>query len=208
MANVFDELTTMIGNIVLKVTRYNVPRLGIISSTDDKTGQGRVLAHVPSLGWDTDDKGAWCFPKDKKGLTTLKRGDYVIVEFLDGNRDLPMYSGKAFNMKNMLPKNYDGNPLTQVLFEDPEQEFALVYNGKDKKFSMGKGDESYVKGDTFETEFQKTVDYIAQLKADFANWVVVPNDGGGALKAIIIASSNLKPTPTATGILSTKIKGE
>jgi hypothetical protein len=207
MANVFDEITSMIKKIVLQTTKFSVPRMGIISQVKDELKEGRVLCHVPAFGWDTDAAGIWCYPKDKGSLITPPVGTYVMIEFIDGNIDFPVYSGIVMSMKNMIPKNYT-DEKTQVIFEDSGRVFKMVYNENDEVLTMGSGGESFVKGDTFKPEFQKAIDYIAQLKADFTAWTPVPNDGGAVLKTIVSTGSNLKPTPTATGMLSDKIKGE
>lgn len=125
MANPFDKLIDMINKIVKDATKFNVPRMGIISQTTDSLGKGRILVLIPSLGWDTDEKGAWCYAKDKKAIITPQIGDYVIVEFIDGDRDLPVYSGIATQMKDMLPINYDGSEKTQILFESDDSEVLI-----------------------------------------------------------------------------------
>lgn len=167
MSQSFDELTGMIRKMVLDIVRYNVPRLGQVSKIDDETSSGRILVLIPVLGWDTDNLGAWCFPKDKKSLITPKVGDYVYVEFIDGDRNQPVYSGIANGMKDMLPKNYDGKPTTQIIFEDNSGKAYVKYDEKEKEFLISdssgnkvslkdgvlkifSGTESFLKGDTFD----------------------------------------------------------
>ena len=136
MANTFDQITDMIKKIVLEVTRYNVPRIGKVSKIIDSFKKGRILVTIPILGWDTDDIGAWCYPKDKKGIITPSVGDYVLVEFIDGNKELPVYSGIASQMKDMLPGNYDGENSTQILFENRNKEEYFKYDEITKILSM------------------------------------------------------------------------
>lgn len=120
MANFFNDLTTMLKKIIIDSTRFHVPRLGKIVNINDSQKKGRVLVQIPSLGWDTNDKAAWCYPKDKKSFITPKVNDFVIIEFLDGNIDYPLYSGMANQMKDMIPKSYDGNPTTQIIHESTD----------------------------------------------------------------------------------------
>jgi len=150
MANSYDEIVGMIRKIVLDVVRYNVPRLGIVSQVIDNVGKARILVLIPSLGWDTDDTGAWCGVIEKNGLITPNVGDYVIIQFVDGDRDLPVYMGKATYMKNMLPDAYTNENL-QILFENRKRNFSIRYNETNEVLSIGEGNESFLKGDTFDT---------------------------------------------------------
>lgn len=68
--------------------------------------------------------------------------------------------------------------------------------------------EPYVLGNKLKDELQKIVDAIIQLKNDFSTWAPVPNDGGAALKAKVMAGFCVKPPAILEFILSKKIKGE
>lgn len=217
MANAYEDLVTMIEKIIKDVTRFYIPRIGYVSKIIDSLGKGRILVLIETLGWNTDEKGAWCFPKSKS-IVTPNVGDYVIVEFVDGDRDLPVYSGIANQMKNMLPESYESEN-TQVLFENREKDFSILYKENEKKYlidggqsdstvEIGAADESYIKGDTAKTELQKNIDALTQLQTDFTSWTPVPNDGGAALKAIISAGFGLSALASLANILSEKIKGE
>jgi len=232
MANKFDTTIGMIEKLILDNTRFFVPRLGQVTQVNDELQKGRILVNIPSLGWDTDDKGAWCYPKDKQSLITPNVGDWVIVEFIDGDRDYPIYSGIANQMKDMLPLIYDGKHTSQVIFEDKEQSTYVLYDEEAKEFIIedshgnkitlkdGKiliegteikllnGGEHFVKGDTLKTELQKNVDALNQLQTDFTTWVPVPNDGGAALKTILSTGFLVKSIATLANILSTLIEGE
>lgn len=128
-----EDLYSMISKIARDAMKYNVPRIAQVASTSDPLKKGRVLVLVPILGWDTNDKGAWCFPKDSNGITTPKRGDWVLVEFIDGDMNLPIYSGIATQMKDMLPGNYDGKETTQLPFESNDGESFLKFDELLKK---------------------------------------------------------------------------
>lgn len=139
MANSYEELIGMISKLILDVTKYYVPRIGKVSKIVDDMGKGRILVHIPMLGWDTDNIGAWCYPKDKNSLLTPGINDYVLVEFIDGDRDLPVYSGLATQMKDMLPRNYE-NQDTQIIFESRGKDDHIQYNEKEKKLSIESGE--------------------------------------------------------------------
>lgn len=218
MSNTYEDLVTMIGKIIKDMTRFYVPRLGYVSKINDSLNRGRILVHIASLGWDTDDKGAWCFPKDKQALITPNVGDYVLVEFLDGDRDFPVYSGIATQMKDMLPTSYESEK-SQVIFENRDKDFSVLYKEDTKQYlidegqsdstiEIGSADESFIKGDTAKTELQKNIDALTQLQTDFTSWTPVAMDGGAALKAIISAGFGLSPLASLANILSEKIKGE
>ena len=120
----FDDFTNMIQMIIRDETKYFVPRLGIVSQIIDPISKGRILVKIPSLGWDADDKAAWCFPKHIKGIVTPNVGDYVLIEFVDGNMTMPVYSGIAHYMKDMIPKNYTSEQ-TQVIAESRDGVTAI-----------------------------------------------------------------------------------
>ena len=74
------------------------------------------------------------------------------------------------------------------------------------KVTLGAGTKKMVLGDTIQTQLQKIVDQLTQLKTDFSTWVVVPMDGGAALKAKIAAGFALKPSADLSQILSSNHK--
>jgi hypothetical protein len=141
--NDFDYLTTMLQKAMKLENRfkYSVPRMGQVKKVEDQNQTGRVLVICDSLGWSTESQGVWAYPKDMKRLIIPKKDDYVILEWIDGNRDKPVvYSSIAYWMKNMLPKNFDGQATTQVLYEDNKQELSIIYdeNAKELKISQEK----------------------------------------------------------------------
>lgn len=133
-----DTLTGIFEKIVTPMFKYAVPRLGKVVDVNDK--EGRVLALVPSLGWDTKDKATWCFPTDKKSLIVPKVNDFVLIEWIDSNPDIPMYRGIASNLKDMIPKIYSGNPKFSVLFESNEEKISITYDEEKNLMKIGKSD--------------------------------------------------------------------
>jgi phage baseplate assembly protein gpV len=137
--NDFDYLTTMLQKAMRLENRfkYSVPRLGQVKQVDDQNQTGRILVICDSLGWSTESQGVWAYPKDVRRLITPKKDDYVIIEWIDGNRDKPViYSSIAYWMKDMLPKNYDGASTTQVLYEDNNKELSIVYDENTKELKV------------------------------------------------------------------------
>jgi len=133
MNSEYDDLKDMIALISRKEIKCAVPRLGQVLKVQDDEQKGRILVSIPSFGWTTQDTAEWCYPKDRRRLITPKIDDWVIVEWIDGNVDKSaVYSGIAYWMKDMLPKNYDGQPTTQLLYEDNDQELSINYDEKNK----------------------------------------------------------------------------
>ena len=135
-----DNLSDIVATMVAPLLKYAVPRLGKIVDLVDPVKKGRVLVTIDSLGWDTNEKGAWCYPKDKKSIVTPEVGDFVTVEWMDGRPEIPMYSGVANNMKDMLPQAYDGSPDNQVLFEGRDAKVKVQYNEGSDEMLIGKKD--------------------------------------------------------------------
>ena len=206
MSSKADDFITIISKIILEITRFNVPRMGQVSKIDDPDDKGRILVHIPSLGWITDDIGAWCFPVDKKSLITPAVGDWVIVQWIDGNMDLPVYTGISSRMKDMLPDSYtDEN--NQILFENRKRDFSVRYDETGEVLNMGDGSERFVKGDTAKTEMDKDQALMNALQTSINVWVPVPGDGGIALKTALAGFLGLGQANYAN-ILSDKIKWE
>lgn len=214
-------LTDLILSVVRKHFVYSVTRLGTVSKVEDEEQKGRILILIPSLGWNSDDLGVWCYPKDKKSFITPKINDYVFVEFINGDKNFPVYSGISFKMKDMILKNYDGKPTTQILFEDNLQETYVKYNEESKEFIISDshgnivtlkngeitvkgtkvtflaGNESFLKGDTFDNWITNTLKTIFDAHTH-----------GGVTPGGSSTSPPASPLTVPSGHLSDKIKGE
>lgn len=196
MSNKSDEFVTIIAKIIREATKFNVPRLGRISRIDDPESRARILVHIPSLGWDTDDIGAWCFSVDKKSLITPAVGDWVIVQWIDGNIDLPVYTGIDSKMKDMLPAAYT-DEKNQVIFENRARDFSMRYDETGEVLNIGAGTQSFVLGDALDTWITGTLK--ALYDAHTHSGVTV---GAG------VTGPPAVPLTAPTGHLSDKIKGE
>lgn len=193
MSSKADNLSTIIYRLILEVTRFKVPRLGQVSKIDDPEDRGRILVHIPSLGWNTDDIGAWCFPIDKKSLITPAVNDWVIVQWIDGNINMPVYIGMSARMKDMLPSAYtDENE--QVIFENRAKDFSIRYDESGEVLSIGAGTERLVLGDALDTWFTGTLKAVYDAH-------IHPETGASTGPPTV-------PLTAPTNYLSDKIKGE
>lgn len=109
----------------------------------------------------------------------------------------------------------DFSQSMQMIFNDNGGAFPLIIASLEQvlvfsltsmqikgKVKLGDGGEKMVLGDTIKSQLQKIIDQITQLRTDFSSWVVVPNDGGGALKTQIAAGFATKPDADLSEILS------
>ncbi len=139
MAGPLDNIIDIIQQITREQFKYMVPRLGQVVDLLDPSSKGRVKVTIPSLGWDTADKGAWCWSRDKNSLITPTLQDWVMVQWMNGKSDFPIYSGIATEMSDMLPDAYDGVNSTYVLFEEPSNEkIKIAYDALLDILEIGK----------------------------------------------------------------------
>jgi len=153
-----DSMIGLIFSAVQPLLKYMVPREGQVKDINDPEKKGRILIQIPSLGWDTNNKGAWCKPIDKNSLSTIKVNDWAIIQFVDGDPNFPIYIGKSNRIKDQLPKNYDGKSTTHVLFESPNDKIKSVYNEESDLLQIGKSDfrSSARKNDTVQITLSAT----------------------------------------------------
>lgn len=122
----YDELLGLIQAAADAVNKYTLPRLGLVTGIQDAAQNYRFVVQIPSLGYDTDDKAVKCNVIDSKSYIAPKVDDYVIVQFIDGNRDFPVIVGTANYMKDMITKNYAVG--TDVLYSR-DDEIKITYDG-------------------------------------------------------------------------------
>jgi hypothetical protein len=121
-----SELLGLIQQAANLNRRYTVPYLGRVTSLEDPDGLNRVIVQIPDLGWNTNESAAKCSIVETKGYTVPRLDDYVIVQFIAGNRDLPIILGVANNMKNMIPGEYESGK--DVLYSQPDK-MHITYDG-------------------------------------------------------------------------------
>ncbi len=200
-----NELLGLIQKAANLNNRYAVPYLGRVTSLEDPDGLNRVVVQIPDLGWNTNETAAKCSIVDTKGYTVPRLDDYVIVQFIAGDRNLPIILGVANNMKNMIPVVYSSG--TDVLYSQNDK-IKIAYDGD--QLEIGN------------TEFQpaaRTEDEVKSTSAEdtgFWNFwaamftvikgVPIPEAGGGAPSSFqaALALALVSPTPTSqTGKITT-----
>lgn len=196
-----DTFTGIINKIVNHNLKFLVPREGQVKDLKDPLKKGRVLVLIPALGWDTNDKGAWCSTIDKNLLSTVKVDDWLIIQFVDGNSNSPICIGKSTRIKDQLPKNYDGEPTTHILFESPENKIMLKYDEKKDLLQIGKKDfksSARVNDTTTSSSSEDSAFWLwlAGFIAVFNAWTPAPGDGGTVLKTALTAYLTPNPTPS------------
>lgn len=196
------DLLTLIRKIVIQQTIWLRHYIGEVKNTTDPERLGRINVTVPVLGFNDEASGFWCYPRDKNALLTPKAGDWVEIYFMNGDMDRPVYLGKAPEIDKMLPKNYDGRPSTQIVFEDPENKIRIKFDAVRNELEIGSKDfrDTARKDDSVKSTGGEDSAYWAWLSGFigvFSAWVPVPGDGGGALKTALTAFLGGNPTPTS-----------
>lgn len=191
--------------IVRGETRWLRHYVGQVINIDDKFNKGRIQVSIPILGLIDQTNAPWCNPRYINGQVTPRIDDWVEVYFVNGDQNYPVYLGIAAEMKDMILDSYSKD--IQIIHEDMESKNSIIYDKLNKVYKFGDGTESYLKGDTFKAELDKIIDMLTTLKTVFSSWVVVPGDGGAALKALITSFTS-KPDASSSNILSEFIKGE
>jgi hypothetical protein len=103
-------------------------------------------------------------------------------------------------MKGSEPSVYE-NQNTQVLFEDPDEQIALVFDQVQNVLQIGKTGFSPAARQEDTTVSSSAEDaafwgWLSGFISVFQSWVPVPSDGGAALKAALTAYLTANPTPT------------
>jgi len=175
----YDELIALIQKAANIGHRYSVPRLGQVTQEFDSTQQFRFLVQIPSLGWDTDDKASKCNVSDTKGYTAPLVGDYVIVQFIDGNLNFPIITGSANYMKDMVTKSRGVG--TDVLYEQADK-FKITYDGDQLLMGNSGFSPAARQGDATISSSSEDSAYWAFWAAMFAiiKGPPIPEAGGGA----------------------------
>jgi hypothetical protein len=150
--------------IVKQELRYYKHYIGQVRDTADKLNKGRVLVTIPILGWDSPEKGAWCFPRQMHSLSVPAVDEWVEVYFLNGDPNRPVYMGISAEIQDMIPDNYS-SPDIDILFEDPENKINVQYDRKADIMTIGKGDHMEAARKEDETLSDSSID------SAFFNWL-------------------------------------
>lgn len=193
-------LLQMLRRIIWDETRWLRHYLAKVVDVTDPDGKGQIKVICYDLGYSTEDIGIWCSARNRNALVTPKVGDWVEIYFMGGDRDRPVFIGQANDMEDMLPKNFDGNPKTYVLFEDGENNCNVKYDGLKNLLTLFNGSKAFVLGDdlvTFLNDVVSKLNSHTHLSTAIGSPTSTP-------------ATSIPPTTwtAPSGILSTKIKGE
>ena len=103
----------IIKKIIAEETLYMQHYQGLVLDNQDPLNKGRIKVALYDLGW---SQGIWAKPRVKISVPAV--GKWVDVYFINSDKDKPVYLPIAFENQDMLPKNYDGQPTTHVIFEE------------------------------------------------------------------------------------------
>lgn len=174
--------------IIIDETMYLRHYIGEIVDIKDELNKGRVKVTLPELGLDTPDLGLWCNPRQGSSLIVPKVGQWAEVYFINGNRMNPVYLYPTSEIKDNTLKNYTGDTKEKILFEDSDSKANNIkYKQSDKEIIIFDGEDYAVKYNELKTIVEELQNDLTTLKNAFSGWVVVPNDGGAALKAATTA---------------------
>ena len=179
-----------IEQIVREETRYLRHYFGTVLRNDDELNRGRVLASVPELGWNTEDQGAWCFPRQTHALSVPAIGEIVEVYFMAGHPDRPVYLGMPADFTGNLPSSYS-SPSTHIVFEDPTDKTLIRWDGSN--LDIGKS------GHIAAARQTDTIQSNATLDTVFWSWVSTISSAVNS-----IAPGSVPTVPTSlTGEITT-----
>lgn len=123
----------LIQEIIEKETKYLRHYYGQVINNIHLSRQGFVQVRVPTLGWERIDQTPFCRPRDKHSMDVPGLGEWVEVYFMEGNRDTPAYLGNCPELypippATAVPRAYDGNPTTHVLYESPIRKDSIAHD--------------------------------------------------------------------------------
>lgn len=200
-----NDITDIIEKIIIKSTlymRHYDGKVVEVKNPDLTTQEGAVKVVIYTLGWYPDEKGCWVYPRFTNSLYTPKAGDILDIGFMEGNPNRPVYYGKTNEYNINLPKSYDGKTTTQVIFEDTKNQIRDVFDESNNERNIGKTNFRYAARKEDATLSNSTTDstywtWIIGFVNVFLTWIPVPNDGGAALKAAMIAYIGANPVPSS-----------
>lgn len=178
------DLVDIMQKIILQETIWLRHYIGKVVDINDPLKKARIKVIIYDLGFDTASIGFWCYPRNLNSITTPKINDWVEVYFLNGDRDRPVYMGKANEIKDMLPKNYDNKPKSNVIFEDVDNKIKIKFDGDTNTMEMGKSN--------FQKAARENDTIIIDATTDPINWplLVAAGFAGTSLNGKINSGSN------------------
>jgi hypothetical protein len=136
----YRNIAEMIAAEVEKKLKYERRYLGQVSDNEDPSTKGRVRVMVPDLGWDSQERAQWCWPRQGHGMSVPSVGQWVEVWFVAGKREWAAYQGIATEIEGQIPEAFTKRQI-RVLLQDPDTGDAISYDSQSGKFQIrGDGD--------------------------------------------------------------------
>jgi len=180
--------------MVVETLIYYRNYIGQVVDNKDNDGLGKILVIIPELGFDTFDRALTCSPSSTNNISIPAIDSWVRVGFINGDRTRPIYFGNAGEIQTPgnIPKSFDGDPDTHILFESPKNELDNIKFSKDKELVILEGEDFAVKFNELKAAFDQLVsDFNTHIHATTA---VV---GGGGATGVISPT-----TPPSTADIS------
>lgn len=112
---------------------------GVVLSTQDRLGVGRVQVQVPDLRWNDQTTAPWCMPRYNPGISVPRQGSKVEIYFVEGNPARPVWLGRVPELGEVVKAL--SRPTMHVLFEDEVTGDAVTYDEQSGIFAFrGSGD--------------------------------------------------------------------
>jgi hypothetical protein len=160
----------LVGNLIDKIKRYGLAVVfgryyslyrAVVTDNKDPLKLGRVKVKVPTL-WGETELTSWVLPRDFRG-TGVQYGefyppkieDWIIVEFLEGDPQYPIYSGGWFG-ETELPLEYlhseENEPLVRGYKTEGGQAILFDESPDEQKTVLKSSSHNFVMDDTKEKE--------------------------------------------------------
>lgn len=131
----------IIKRILAEELKYYKTYIGKIIDVDDPLKRGRIKCYILELYWVDGESAVWVDPCYARSMLKLKKDDYVLVGFKNGDRKRPYYFGISQELKDMIPTEYDGT--LQVLFQSNKDDLFVTYDDDNKELYVEIGDNKY-----------------------------------------------------------------
>jgi hypothetical protein len=138
-----DELE-IIRKIIREELRYCKTYLGKVVDVDDQDKKGAIKCKIYELGMIEDETSIWVSASDRNAMIVPKKDDFVRISFMNGDSTRPYWFAIANEMKDMIPKDFDGKAKTNVLYEDNDSKLKIIYDTEDKKLTLEDGNNNKV----------------------------------------------------------------
>lgn len=122
-------LTGQLRRLIWEEMRFHMHYIGEVVDNQDPDTKGRVRVKIPDIGWDTNAKGQWCWPRQLHAMDVPKVGEWVEVYFIAGDRNRAVYMGQAVEITGQLPIAYS-DPDKRLLFQDPDSGDNIQYDSQ------------------------------------------------------------------------------